>query len=102
MGLIGDLIGTSQIKPRVTPQEWKKVRGNLSYSHNFSTRELDEVEEIFRGDMDEKNQRDIGIDTEELVKGIQYMRQHLNVHHISLDKINALEVEMMKYIAISS
>ena len=52
--------------------------------------------------MDEKNQRDIGIDTEELVKGIQYMRQHLNVHHISLDKINALEVEMMKYIAISS
>ena len=85
-------------KPRVTELEWKKVRSNLYYDHSFTTKELDKVEEIFRGDMNEEREKDIGIDAEELVEGLQYMREHLDVHHISPEKINALEVEMMKYV----
>ncbi len=85
-------------KPRLTKEEWIKVRSALHYSHNFTTKELDKVEEIFRGDMDETKERDRGIDAEELVRGIQYMRAHMDVHHISSDKINALEIESMKKI----
>jgi hypothetical protein len=88
-------------KPRVTQEEWKKVRSSLYSLHNFTSKELDEVEEIFRGDMNETRSIDNGIDTDELVKGIQYMRQHMSLHHISQQKMNALEVEMMKYIAKS-
>jgi hypothetical protein len=86
-------------KPRITPLKWKKVREILYGAHDFTTKELDEVEEIFRGDMDEKRDIDKGIDTDELVKGIEYMRGHMNLHHISLQKIDALEVEMTKSIA---
>ena len=89
---------SSDPKPRVTREEWKTVRGILYSNHNFTTKELDKVEEIFRGDMTEENALDQGIDSVELVKGLQYMRDHLNVHYISLDKINDLEVEMMKMI----
>jgi len=88
-------------KPRVTPLEWKKIRANLFDAHDFTTKELNEVEEIFRGDMYEEKEKDNGIDSEELIKGIQYMRDHINLHHISLEKINALEVEMMKHIVQS-
>ncbi len=85
-------------KPRVTSGEWKLVRGNLRFEHNFTEREVKQIEEIFRGDMDEKRFLDKGIDTEELVKGLQWMRKNLNVHHISPQKIDILEVEMMKKI----
>jgi hypothetical protein len=89
-------------KPRVTKLEWKRVRGILYDTYHYTTKELDAVEEIFRGDMDEEKERDKGIDTDELVKGIQYMRQHMNLHHISLEKIDGLEKEMMKKIATIS
>ena len=86
-------------KPAITPLEWKKVRDNLYSEHHFTTKELDEVEEIFRGNMYEERKIDMGINADELVKGIQYMRQHINLHHISLEKINALETEMVKQLA---
>jgi len=88
-------------KPRVTESEWRKIRDNLYSLHGFTTRELDRVEEIFRGDMHEENERDKGIDSAELVKGIQYMRDHIDTLYISKEKINALETEMIKYIAKS-
>ena len=101
MGFLEELIfnNSSSSKPRVTPNEWKKARSNLYSINHFTEIELNKVEEIFRGDMNEQNTRDNGIDVNELVKGIEYMRSHLNVHHISLAKIDALEIEMMKWIA---
>lgn len=86
-------------KPRITKLEWEKIRSNLHGNHNFSTEQLNKIEEIFRGDIDETKEKDKGIDTEELVRGIQYMREHIDVHHIPIEKINTLEMEMMKYIA---
>ncbi|MBA4320148.1 MAG: hypothetical protein C0412_17245 [Flavobacterium sp.] len=101
MGIVSDLLFGQVPKPRVTPEEWKKVRGNLYSHHYFTTKELDKVEGIFRGDMIEQRAEDRGVDTNELVRGIQYMREHIKIHHISLEKINALEEEVMKYIATS-
>ena len=101
MGFLSDILGGTKIKPRVTVEEWKKVRSNLYGEHHFTQNELDEIEEIFRADMYEEKEIDNGIDSDELVKGIQYMRDHINVHHISIEKINILETEMMKYIAKS-
>ncbi len=100
MGLISDIFG-SKTKPRVTLEEWRLIRNTLSGSHDFTQKELDKVEEIFRGDMYEEREIDKGIDTNELIKGIQYMRQHMDLHHISPKKVDALEIEMMKKIATS-
>lgn len=85
-------------KPRVTQEEWKRVRATLLNKYYFTLREVNQIEEIFRGDMDEQKMLEKGIDTIELVKGIQWMRQHLNTHRISAKKIDAVEVEMMKWI----
>ena len=102
MGIISDLMFGQQPNPRVTTEEWKKVRSNLYGLHHFTTKELETIEGIFRGDMNEQKNFDKGIDVSELIKGIQYMREHINIHHISLEKINALEMEMMRYITKSS
>lgn len=101
MGVFSDLLFGTKPKARVTKEEWKKVRSNLYDNHHFTSLELEKVEGIFNADMFEERQIDNGIDTNELIKGIQYMRSHMDVHHISMEKINALEAEMMKYIAQS-
>ena len=84
-------------RPYISKEEWLKIRNNLYSVHNFSIIELDRAEDIFRGDMDEDDVN-YGIDTKELSKGIQYMKEHTNIHHISLEKITILEAEMMKYL----
>lgn len=99
MGIIFDLFFGSSQKPRVTKDEWQHVRSALSSRHNFTKTELDEVEKIFRADMDEGKKIDVGITTDELVKGIQWMRSNMTKHKISQEKINAIEEEMMKKIA---
>ena len=86
-------------KPRVTKDEWKLIRGNLRFSHNFTEKQVNQVEEVFRGDLDEKRFIDKGIDIDELVKGLRWMREHMAVHNIPKEKIDVLEVEMMKKIA---
>ena len=98
---MSDIFFGSSPKPRVSALEWKKLRSNLYGLHHFTTRELEEIEQIFRGSMDEARIADKGIDATEAVKGLQYMRTHMNVHHIPIEKINALEIEIMKYIGTS-
>ena len=77
-------------KPKVTKEEFKKVR-NYLYSMGFNRRELEEVSEIFRSDIDESQNYEQGISGEEIDKGIQWMRTNLNVHHIPAQKIDILE-----------
>lgn len=99
MGIIFDLFFGSSPKPRVTENEWTKVRSALSSRRNFTKKEIDEVEKIFRADMYEGKKQDMGITTDELVKGVQWMRANMSKHRISIEKINAIEEEMMKKIA---
>lgn len=51
--------------------------------------------------MSEEKKLDNGIDANEVARGIQYMRAHMNVHGISSEKLVALESEMIKYIGLS-
>lgn len=80
-------------KPKVTKEEFQKVR-NYLYSMGFSHRELEEVEEIFRSDLDESQNYEQGISGEEVEKGIQWMRANMSVHHIPASKIDILEKEL--------
>jgi response regulator of citrate/malate metabolism len=83
----------SNTKPRITKEEFQKVRSSLS-ANGFSARELDEVEEIFRGDMDEERDFDKGIDEKEIEKAIAWMKENENIHKISQSKIDILEREL--------
>lgn len=60
----------------------------------FNHKELEEVSEIFRSDMDESATYEQGISSEEIDKGIQWMRANMHVHHISAQKIDILEKEL--------
>ena len=60
MGFFWDLFLGQAPKPRVTELEWKKVRGNLISLHHFTEREVNEIEEVFRGDLYEEKDRDKG------------------------------------------
>ena len=77
-------------KPKVITNEFKKVRNHL-WAKGFTRRELDEIEQIFRADLDESQSTEQGISKEEIEKGIQWMKQHVNVHKIPEYKIAILE-----------
>ena len=77
-------------KPRITEIEFKKIRAELA-GDNFTEKERDRIEEIFRADLHEEKERDKGIDGEEIDRGIAWMREHVSEHHISLEKIDILE-----------
>ena len=84
-------------KPRVSKFEWPKVRSAL-YSENFTAEELNKIEEIFRGDMDESREEDKGIDAKEVSVGIEWMRKNMSKHHISSHHIDLLETQLKKYL----
>jgi len=101
MGFVSTWLFGEKPKPRITKKEWLRIRGNLSAEHHFTLKELEEIESVFIGVMDEEKEKEKGVDSDELVKGIQYIRQHEKFNHISPQKIDALEKEMMKYLTIS-
>lgn len=77
-------------KPKVTKGEFQKVR-NYLYSSGFNHKELDEVSEIFYAHLDEDLSSEQGISGEEIDKGIEWMRNNMNIHHILSSKIDLLE-----------
>lgn len=77
-------------KPKVTKEEFQKVNNHL-YSMGFTHKELEEVKEIFRSDMDESASYERGISAEEIDRGIQWMKANMNTHHISAQKIDILD-----------
>lgn len=78
------------IKKKVTNEEFKKVR-TILYSKGFTSKELDEVEKIFHGDLNEPSEDERGIDDEEIERGVEWMRKNKNNHFISDRKIEILE-----------
>ena len=77
-------------KPKVVKEEFKKI-GNYLYSMGFTRKELEQVKEIFRSDLDESSIYEQGISSEEIDRGIQWMRANMNVHYIPASKIDILE-----------
>lgn len=66
------------------------MRDYLYYT-GFTRKELDEVSQIFRADLDELSVQQQGISSDELEKGIRWMRENMKIHKISPHKIDTLE-----------
>jgi len=81
---------------KISREEFRKVLWKLR-GRGFSNIEMDEVENVFRGDMHEGGESS-GISKEELKKGIQYLKHHPENHHLSSEEIEKLEETMKHYL----
>lgn len=100
MGLFDILFGNSgSSKPKVTKEEFKKVRGDLSV-HGFTEHERDRVEEIFSGDLYEQvnSSTPKGIDEQEITDRIAWLRTNKDKHPFSDQKITIIENTLRKYL----
>jgi len=80
-------------KPRVSKDEWKKVRNSLSI-RGLKLKEIDYIEGLFSGDMNELRESDRGIQEEEIIQRIEWLRKNTNLHTLSEDQIQILEEEL--------
>lgn len=73
------------------------VRRHL-FNADFSHKELDEIEEIFRGDLESKNAGydKAGMTKDEMESGLNWMKENMDIHKISEKKINELEETLRK------
>ena len=85
-------------KPRVSKREFNLYVRSALASHNFTHREIEYVEGLFNGDMNESVEREKGVDAKELSEQISWLRAHKNGHTLSDDQIDILETVMTKYI----
>lgn len=81
---------------RVSRKEFKKAIYKLR-THGFSHLEVDEVENVFRGDLHESGSSQ-GISKEEIKKGISWLKDHSGNHHLSHDQISRLEDALRHYL----
>jgi len=81
---------------RVDHKEFKKALWKL-HEHGFSHLQIEEVENIFRGDLDESG-ASAGLSPEELSKGIHWLKEHRENHHLSGEQIVKLEEVLGHYL----
>jgi len=84
-------------KKKISKTEFIELRGHLA-SNDFTHDEIDKIEGIFNANLNEEREDDIGIDEEEIKKGLEWMRSHLDAHNISERKIDTLEKEMREFL----
>jgi hypothetical protein len=83
-------------KPKVSEVEFReKVRGDL-YGSGFEKKEIDWVEQYFRGDMFEGKPIEQGIQADELARAIAWLRVNPTKHKLSPQKIDSIEKVMMR------
>lgn len=82
---------------RISRSEFKRALSRLRGSGRFSSSEIDEVQNIFRGDLYESGSS-AGISSSELKKGIRYLKRHRENHHLSSDEIKKLEKTLERYL----
>lgn len=82
---------------RVSREEFKKALWKLRASGRFSNHEIDEVENVFYGSLHESGPS-AGISSEELKKGIHYLKHHPENHHLSREEIEQLEETLRRYL----
>ncbi len=90
MGIFGNY------KSHISKEQFRIARLNLK-KRGLSRLEIDKVEQIFRGDMEESGDQ-IGIDLKELERGIDWMRKNTASHKISQKAIDIIEEELKKRI----
>ena len=89
-------MGLFDYKPHISKRSFKQVKINLR-KKGFSKKEIDKIEQIFRGDIEESGAH-IGIDRSELEKGVNWMRRNPASHGIPKRKIDVLEQELKRKI----
>ena len=82
---------------RISREEFRKALYKLRVGGSFSNHEIDEVENVFRGDMNESGSS-AGISKDELKTGLHYLKHHPENHHLSHDEIKKLEDVMRHYL----
>jgi len=82
---------------RISKDEFRKTLYKLRTSDGFSNHEINEVENVFRGDMRESGSS-AGMSKEEMKQGLHYLRHHPENHHLSHDEINKLEGHLKHYL----
>lgn len=87
----------SDTPKRVNLEEFKKVRAHLA-SSGMSHQEIDKVENIFHGDLNEANNNQKGIDAKELDQTIKWMKENRHNHNLSDKDMKLVEETMKKYI----
>ena len=81
---------------RITHEEFKKALWKLR-PDGFSNHEIDEVQNVFMGDMRESG-HSAGISSKEVEDGLHYLRHHPENHHLSHDEIHKLEGHLKHYL----
>lgn len=82
-------------KPKVSKDEFKKIR-NALYGRGLSSKEINEVEKIFHGDLHESSFSDVGISDSEIDRGITWLKSHMSSHTFSPEQISIIEEELRK------
>ncbi len=77
-------------KPRVTNQEWVKVRTSL-FNRGFTKKEISWIEGFFQSSLNELRPQDAGIQSEEIAQNIAWMYANPTKHKIPEKKIPLLE-----------
>ena len=85
MGLFG-----GSTKKKVSKLEFKQVR-TLLHHKGFSSREIDEVETVFRADLNESTEYERGIDADEIERGVKWLKENKTKHILSDGRINDVE-----------
>ena len=81
---------------RVSSKEFKKAIYKLR-TQGFSHLEVDEVENVFRGDLHESGSSQ-GISKEEIKKGISWLKDHGGNHHLSSEQLDKVESALRHYL----
>ena len=83
-------------KKHVSSKEFRKALWKL-HEKGFAQLEIDEIENVFRGDLEESGES-AGISKEEISKGISWMKEHPHNHHLSSEQIGKLEEALRRYL----
>ena len=78
--------------PVISRGEYREVRTGLFYK-GFTSKELDELDKIVRGDIEETDQ---GINRQELGNLMNWLKQNPTKHKFSPDKIKIIEEVLSK------
>ena len=92
MGFFGNSGGD-----HISHHELDKALYHLKEHEGFSDHHIDKVKQIFRGDMEESGVSK-GISSHELKKGIEWLKDHPNEHHLSSDHIEKLEEKLRHHL----
>lgn len=87
-------------RPRVSKDEFRKVRNDLSAIADLSHRELDQLELMLDSALFEKREEDQGIDETEIEQFITRLRdlKFRDAHTFSDKQIDSIETVLKKYL----